>query len=103
MVADPPSIGLSASSISSVVVFPAPFGPKIPNTSPGFTSKLTPSTTFLPPYVLTSSFATTIAFITFHYTDEKELKNKKNTPLMREGYCGPHPRHYARQFWHLFV
>ncbi len=29
-----------------VVVFPAPFGPSSPKTSPGATSKLTPSTAF---------------------------------------------------------
>jgi len=31
-------------SIPTVVVFPAPFGPSSPNTSPGSTAKLIPST-----------------------------------------------------------
>ena len=37
---------------SSVVVFPAPFGPKIPKTSPSRTSNEMPSTAVRPPNVL---------------------------------------------------
>ena len=39
-----------------VVVFPAPFGPRKPWISPGFTSRLTPSTAVKLPYVLTRSW-----------------------------------------------
>src|SRR4051812_30608365 len=40
-----PSSGrVSPSIISSVVVLPAPFGPRIPNVSPASTSKETPAT-----------------------------------------------------------
>jgi hypothetical protein len=38
------------STISSVVVLPAPFGPRIPKNSPRWTSKLTPSTALTGPY-----------------------------------------------------
>ena len=41
---DPPSRGRYPSRISTVVVLPAPFGPRSANTSPGATSKLTPLT-----------------------------------------------------------
>src|SRR5438128_8655332 len=35
-----------------IVVFPAPFGPMIVNTSPCSTSKLTPSTALIPPKLI---------------------------------------------------
>src|ERR1700722_19244836 len=44
--------GRSPSRISTVVVFPAPFGPSNPNTSPGATSKSRPRTAFTSPYDL---------------------------------------------------
>jgi hypothetical protein len=40
----PPEGFSSVARIRSVVVFPSPFGPSRPNTSPAFTSKLTLST-----------------------------------------------------------
>ena len=52
---DPSSGWRSPSSISTVVVLPAPFGPSRPNTSPAATSKLTPSTALMSPYVLWTS------------------------------------------------
>ena len=42
--AAPPSGGRMPSSISTVVVLPAPFGPRMPNTSPGATENETPAT-----------------------------------------------------------
>ena len=44
--AEPPVGRTRVVSTPIVVVFPAPFGPSSPNTSPGATSKLTPSTAF---------------------------------------------------------
>jgi hypothetical protein len=44
MVAVPASGATSPASIRSVVVFPAPFGPRNPVTSPGAALKLSPST-----------------------------------------------------------
>src|SRR3982074_1569220 len=59
-VADP-ALGLaSVHSMLIVVVFPAPLGPRNPNTSPVATSKSTPRTAWMSPKVLTSS-RTTIA------------------------------------------
>src|ERR1044071_3357566 len=53
-----PEVGCSRPTIILiVVVFPAPFGPRKPNTSPAYTSKLTLSTATLSPYRLTSSRA----------------------------------------------
>ena len=43
---EPESGRRSPSIISSVVVLPAPFGPRMPKISPSATSKLTPSTAF---------------------------------------------------------
>src|SRR5690606_30318364 len=43
------------STHSTVVVLPAPFGPRIPKISPSSTVKDTPSTTGRPPYVLRRS------------------------------------------------
>ena len=45
----PASGRVNPSIISSVVVLPAPFGPRIPNVSPGATSKETPSTATVSP------------------------------------------------------
>jgi len=42
-----------------MVVFPAPFGPSRQKTSPRATSKLTPRTASVSPYVLRSSLTTT--------------------------------------------
>ena len=41
---DPASGRVRPSIISSVVVLPAPFGPRMPNVSPRATAKLTPLT-----------------------------------------------------------
>src|SRR5947207_12706147 len=50
-----PEVGLSRPAIIlSVVVLPAPLGPRKPWISPGATSRLTPSTAVNEPYVLTS-------------------------------------------------
>jgi hypothetical protein len=51
-----PDVGFSSPAIMrSVVVLPAPFGPRKPWISPGRTSKLTPSTAVKRPYCLTRS------------------------------------------------
>ncbi len=50
----PPSGLRSPSIISSVVVLPAPLGPRMPNDSPFLTSKLTASTATWSPYRLVS-------------------------------------------------
>ena len=47
--ADPPSAFRRPSRISTVVVFPAPFGPRRPNTSPDSTWKLMPRTASISP------------------------------------------------------
>ena len=53
---DLPASGLrSPSMISSVVVLPAPLGPRMPKNSPASTSNETPSTARTSPYVLLSS------------------------------------------------
>ena len=44
MLASPSSIGSSVASILSMVVLPAPLGPRTPNTSPRRTTRSTPST-----------------------------------------------------------
>ncbi len=54
----PESMVRMPSIISRVVVLPAPFGPRMPNTSPLATSKLTPSTACRVPYFLRRSRAT---------------------------------------------
>ena len=56
-VALPESMLRMPSIISRVVVLPAPFGPRMPNTSPLATSKLTPSTACSVPYFLRRSRA----------------------------------------------
>ena len=56
-VALPESMVRMPSIISRVVVLPAPFGPRMPNTSPLATSKLTPSTACSVPYFLRRSRA----------------------------------------------
>src|SRR5947209_6573659 len=57
-----PAVGFaSVQSMLIVVVLPAPFGPRKPNTSPGATSKSTPRTALTSPKSLTSS-RTMIAF-----------------------------------------
>ena len=56
--ATPESGSLIPSRISMVVVFPAPFGPSIPNTSPGDTSNEIPSTAWISLYRLRRSLAT---------------------------------------------
>jgi hypothetical protein len=55
MIASPESIGRIPSIISRVVVLPAPFGPRIPNTSRSATSNVTPSTAVRVPYCLRRS------------------------------------------------
>ncbi len=45
---------------STAVVFPAPFGPRMPKISPGSTEKLTPSTTVRSPYTLRRSVTSII-------------------------------------------
>src|SRR5579884_457333 len=56
-----PAVGfISVHSMLIVVVFPAPLGPRKPNTSPGATSKLTPRTASSSPKRFTSP-STTIA------------------------------------------
>jgi len=45
----PPSASRSPSMISRVVVFPAPFGPRMPKNSPSWTSNVTPSTAVTSP------------------------------------------------------
>ena len=48
------------SMISRVVVFPAPFGPRMPRNSPSSTSKETPSTARVSPYDLRMSLTTMV-------------------------------------------
>ncbi len=62
-VASPVSGSRSPSMISSVVVLPAPFGPRMPKNSPGATSKLTPSTARRSPYDLRMSRTEMVAGI----------------------------------------
>ncbi len=57
--ASPASIGSSVASILSIVVLPAPLGPRTPNTSPRRTTRSTPSTARWSPKVLTSPWAST--------------------------------------------
>ena len=48
-----PLVGRSSPAITRIVVdFPAPFGPRNPVTTPGSTTKLSPSTAALSPYRL---------------------------------------------------
>src|SRR6187549_4004122 len=57
----PEVIGRSPSIISKVVVFPAPFGPRIPKTSPFLTEKETPFTACTPlSYVFVRSITSKI-------------------------------------------
>ena len=53
----PASIGSSVASMRSIVVFPAPFGPRTPKISPWRTSRSMPSTARSSPNVLTSPLA----------------------------------------------
>ena len=57
----PASIGSIVASIFSVVVFPAPFGPRTPKISPWRTSRSTPSTARSRPKVLTRPTASIAA------------------------------------------
>ena len=57
--ASPPSIGSRVASILSMVVLPAPLGPRTPKTSPRCTSRSTPSTARWSPNVLTRPWAST--------------------------------------------
>src|SRR6267143_6358218 len=63
-VADPPSAFRRTSRISTVVVFPAPFGPSMPKTSPGSTKKLIPRTASISPYRFRRSATCTIGVMT---------------------------------------
>ena len=58
----PPEVGLSnVDRMRMVVVFPAPLGPRKPNSSPRSTSKLTSSTARDSPYTLTRSWTSMTA------------------------------------------
>ena len=59
--ASPASIGRSVASIRSIVVFPAPFGPRTPRISPWLTSRSMPSTARRAPKFFTSPLAWTAA------------------------------------------
>src|SRR3954447_25285706 len=59
MLASPSSIGSSVASIFSVVVLPAPLGPRTPKTSPRRTERSMPSTARWSPKVFTSPCAST--------------------------------------------
>ncbi|RYJ30428.1 hypothetical protein CU044_1163 [Streptomyces sp. L-9-10] len=59
-----PAVGASRPTIIRMVVdFPAPFGPRKPVTSPGFTVKDRRPTTVLSPYRLVSSLASIMASV----------------------------------------
>jgi hypothetical protein len=59
----PASIGSGVASIRSIVVFPAPFGPRTPKISPCRTSRSIPSTARTSPKALTRPVAATLAVV----------------------------------------
>ncbi len=88
-----PSVGrISPRSIRSEVVFPAPFGPRYPKTSPRSTVRSTPATAVSSPYRLTSPRAATGGASLTEGSARRPLR-RRTTPSLRGRTS---PRHGSR-------
>ena len=79
-----PPVGLtSVQSMLIVVVLPAPFGPRKPNTSPGATSKSTPLTASVLPYVLRNLLTATAVSVLIRSSAVSGLRWRAARPVSR--------------------
>src|SRR5881396_2707887 len=97
--ADPSSASRRPSRISTVVVFPAPFGPRRPNTSPVSTWKLIPRTASISPYRLRRLFTCTTGGMTRTLSprDERRVREVVEIEGERQQHDrGDHDPHHDR-------
>src|SRR5574342_150349 len=94
----PPSGVRKPATRRSVVVFPHPDGPRSDTSSPGFTSRSSPSSAATSPYFLVRPLMLTPGILhasfshppqTFHHRARKDRKD--SSTLQRHGATGPKP------------
>src|SRR5215831_4409203 len=93
-----PDVGLSRPAIiRSVVVLPAPLGPRKPWISPGCTSRLTPLTAVNGPYVLTRSWRAIDMTVSAPFLPGARAAGFAPRKRNRQG--AEIGRHCASQYW----